>query len=319
MKKIDYLGIIKKSWKITWKNKFLWWFGLFLALGGGVSFNFPGNSEWKNKMGENEDQITVFINQHWQIIIIVVALAVILGLVFFVLSLISKAGLIKTLDKIEKNLTGNFKKGFQEGKRYFWKILAVGLILGIFIFSLLVVLSFPVIFLFYVKSVVLGILFAFSAVAIFIPLVILASFIGKYSIFYLVLSDLGIRASIENGYQVFKKNILASIIMALFFIPINIVLFVLAVIAFLIAGLIFLPIGIIFYLILAKIGVIIAVSLGGFIFIIFLILINSVFQVFYQTVWFLFFKGIASVKMEEKVEENVVEIVEKSIPTPEEV
>jgi len=319
MKKVDYLGIIKKSWEITWKNKFLWWFGLFLALGGGVSFNFPGNSEWKNKMGENENQITSFINQHWQIIIIVVALATMLGLAFFVLSLISKAGLIKTLDKIEKNLTGNFKEGFREGKKYFWKILAVGLILGIFIFALLVVLSFPVIFLFYVKSVVLGILFAFLAVVIFIPLVILASFIGKYSIFYLVLSDLGIKASIENGYQVFKKNILASVIMALFFIPINIILFVLAVIAFLIVGLIFLPIGIMLYLVLAKIGVIMAVSLGGFIFIIFLILANSVFQVFYQTVWFLFFKEIASVKMEEKVEENVVEIVEKNIPTPEEV
>ena len=319
MKKVDYLEIIKKSWKITWKNKFLWWFGLFLALGGGASFNFPGNSEWNNKIGENEDKVASFINQHWQIIIVAIVLAVILGLALFVLSLISKAGLIKTLDKIEKNLSGNFKEGFREGKKYFWKILAVGLILGIFIFALLVVLSFPVIFLFYVKSVVLGILFAFLAVVIFIPLVILASFIGKYSIFYLVLSDLGIKASIENGYQVFKKNILASVIMALFFIPINIILFVLAVIAFLIVGLIFLPIGIMLYLVLAKIGVIMAVSLGGFIFIIFLILANSVFQVFYQTVWFLFFKEIASVKMEEKVEENVVEIVEKNIPTPEEV
>jgi MFS family permease len=319
MKKVDYLEIIKKSWKITWKNKFLWWFGLFLALGGGASFNFPGNSEWNNKIGENEDKVASFINQHWQIIIVAIVLAVILGLALFVLSLISKAGLIKTLDKIEKNLSGNFKEGFREGKKYFWKILAVGLILGIFIFALLVVLSFPVIFLFYVKSVVLGILFAFLAVAIFIPLVILASFIGKYSIFYLVLSDLGIKASIENGYQVFKKNILASVIMALFFIPINIILFVMAAISFLIVGLIFLPIGIMLYLALAKIGVIVAVALGGFIFVIFLILVNSVFQVFYQTVWFLFFKEIASVKMEEKVEENVVEIVEKNIPTPEEV
>jgi len=319
MKEINYLEIIKKSWKITWKNKYLWWFGLFLALNGGISFNFPGNNEWSKKMAENEGQLINFISSHWQLFAAAIALAAFLGLVFFILSLISKAGLIKTLDKIEKNLTGNFKEGFKDGKKYFWKILAIGLILGFFIFALLVVLSSPVIFLFSFRALFLGILSAFLAVAIFIPLIVLTCFIGKYSIFYIVLSDLGIKASIENGYQVFKKNILASVIMALFFIPINISLFILVISAFLAIGLIFLLVGSIFHFLLAKMGIIIAIALGSFVFFVFLILANSIFQVFCQTIWFLFFKEIAGVKTEEEIGENVVEIVQKNIPTPEEI
>jgi len=318
MKEINYLEIIKKSWKITWKNRYLWWFGLFLVLGGRISFNFPGNNEWSKRVGENGSQFENFISRHWQSMVAIIIVAVIIGLVLFVLSLISKAGLIKTLDKIEKNLTGNFKEGFREGKKYFWKLLALLIILGFLIFFLIFLLVVPVAVLFSLGSPIFGILAAILAILISIPIIILASFIGKYASFYIILSDLGIKASIENGYQVFRKNILASIIMALFFIPISITLFVLVITVLLAVGFVFLLAGVALYLMLAKIGIIIAVSLGSFIFIVFLILVNSIFQVFCQTIWFLFFREIASVKEEEKVEENAVEIAQKNVPAPEE-
>ena len=184
-----------------------------------------------------------------------------------------------------------------------------------FLIFLLVV---PVAVLFSLGSPIFGILAAILAILISIPIIILASFIGKYASFYIILSDLGIKASIENGYQVFRKNILASIIMALFFIPISIALFVLVITVLLAVGFVFLLSGVALYLMLAKIGIIIAVSLGSFIFIVFLILVNSIFQVFCQTIWFLFFREIASVKEEEKVEENAVEIAQKNVPAPEE-
>jgi hypothetical protein len=321
MKEVNYLEIIKKSWFITWKNKYLWWFGLFLALGGGASFNFPGNSEWSKKAGENEDQFRSFLNQHWQLVVALIAVIGIICLALIILKLIAKAGLIKTLNEIEKKITGNFKKGFWEGKKYFWKILAIGLILGFFILSLFVILAVPIALLFSVKAFILGTFFVlFSAVVIFIPLVVLASFIGKYSIYYVVLSDLGIKASIENGYQIFRKNIIPSIIMALFFIPINIALFILIITSFLAIGIIFLLVGIILYLALAKIGIIIAVSSGVLIFIVILFLANSIFQVFCQTIWFLFFKEIATVEEEERIEESAPEksTIEKILPSPEE-
>lgn len=319
MKEINYIEIIKKAWKITWENRYLWWFGLFLALGGGISFNLPGNSEWNREIEGNSNQLGNFISQHWQLIIAIIVVVAIVELALFVLSLISKAGLIRTLHKIENGLTGNFKEGFREGKKYFWRLLSLAVILSLLIFTLILILVIPVVILFSFNSPVFGVLAAILAILILIPIIILANFIGKYASFYIVLSDLGIRASIENGYQVFRKNILVSIIMSLFFIPIIIALAVSMLVALLVIGLVFLLFGIILYLMLAKIGIVITVSLGGFVFVIFLVLINSIVQVLCQTIWFLFFKEIASVKEEEKVEEAAVEIIEKNIPTPEEV
>jgi MFS family permease len=318
MKEINYLEIIKKSWFVTWNNRYLWWFGLFLVLGGGMNFNLTNNGEWNNKIGENSNRLESLISQHWKLIIVLAISVVIAGLILFVLSLIAKAGLIKSLDKIEKKTGGSFMEGFGEGKKYFWKILLVGIILGFLILAVVVILGVPVALLFSLNSPILAILAAFLAIFIFIPLIILAVFIGKYSIFYIVLSDLEIRDSLENGYQVFRKNILPSIIMSLFFIPISIVIFILAISALLIIGLVFLLVGAILYLMLAKTGIIIAVSLGGLFFVVLLVLLNSVYQVFSQSVWFLFFREIASLEEEEKAEEAAVNIVEKTIPAPEE-
>ena len=89
---------------------------------------------------------------------------------FFIFKIIAQAGLIKTLEKIEKSEEGNFKLGFKEGKKYFWKIFLIGLILGMMVFILLVILALPVGLLFYFKALLPGILATILAIAIFIPL-----------------------------------------------------------------------------------------------------------------------------------------------------
>lgn len=320
MKEINYLEILKKSWRITWKNKYLWWFGLFLSLGGGSSFSFnvPGNNDWEKQLGEKGDLANDFFAQHWQIFIAGAVLLVLLIAAFVVLRIIAQAGLVKTLNRIENNEKGNFKEGFGEGKKYFWKLLKVGLILGFLMICLIVVLSLPVIFLFYLEAVFSGILATFLAVLIFIPLVIVSSFLGKYAFFYITLSDLGIRSSFERSYYLFRKNIIQSIIMSLLFIPVSIFLTFIFLTVFFLIGIFFLIIGIILYLAISKIGIVIAISAGLIVFLASLIFLTSVYQVFYQTVWFLFFKEIASVKMEEEVKETVKEIIEKQMPASEE-
>lgn len=103
MKDINYIEIIKKSWKITWEKKYLWWFGLFMTLGGGFGFNFPGSNSWDKKIEEKEDLISGFASQHWQVVIWLILFFVLLGIILFVFKIISQAGLIKTLNEIEKN------------------------------------------------------------------------------------------------------------------------------------------------------------------------------------------------------------------------
>lgn len=316
MKDINYLEIIKKSWKITWEKKYLWWFGFFMALGGGLNFNFPGDGNWDKKIEEKGYLIEKFFNQNWQIIVFSVTLFVV---IFFVLRIISQAGLIKTLNRIENNQEGSFKIGFGEGRKYFWKMFFSGLVLVLSVFVLFVILAVPVAFLFYLESLIFGILVGILAVVILTPFIIISSYIGKYACFYIVLSDLGVRSALENGYQIFRKNIFPSIIMALFFVPINIILFLLVIFFACIVGIIFLVIGLVLGAIVSKAaGILIAVISGIAVFVASLFFVNSLYQVVCQTIWFLFFKEIASVKKEEGILETEQEIIKESLPNPEE-
>jgi len=318
MKDVNYIEIIKKSCKITCEKKYLWWFGLFMALGGGFGFNFPGSNNWDKKIEEKEDLIGGFVSQHWQIVILLISFFVLLGIVLFIFKIISQAGLIKTLDEIEKNKQGSFKNGFKEGKKYFWKIVTIGIILTLLVLVLIIILSVPAMFLFYLDSMAFGILVAGLAFAILIPSIILATYIGKFACFYIILSDLEIKSSLENGYQIFRKNILASIIMSLFFIPVNIALFILIMALALIFGIIFLIIGLILRSIIAEVGTLIAIVSGITFFVVSLVFVNSIFQVFCQTVWFLFFKEVAGIEEEKKILESEKEVIRESIPSPEE-
>lgn len=315
---INYLEIFKKAWKITWENKYLWWFGLFLVLGGGFNFNFPKFNN-KKETSDISNSVNIFLSNHWKAVFAAIAIIIFLWLIFVVLGIISRAGLLKTLNKIEKSESGSFTDGFKNGRKYFWKLLGTSLILVFSVFVLFFVLFVPVALLFFTKSIIFGIFAAILAVVIFVPLLILICFLGRFSGFYIVLSDLGVRASLENSYQLFRKNIFTSIIMALFFVPVSIVLVFVTVLMAIAVGIIFLIIGFALHAIFSNAGIVVTVVVGSLVLLIILLFAGSVYQVFCQTAWFLFFKEIATVK-EDEIEETIAEkeIVEKVLPSPEE-
>lgn len=314
MKEINYLQILKKGWKITWDNKFLWWFGFLVALGGGVNFNL-NNGQFNETMKPNQAAAESFFIQNWHWFVLAGILLFFLFLLFVYLSARGKAGLIKSLEHIQKNEAASFKIGWQDGKKYFWKIILVNLILAVFILGLLFVLALPVIFLFFLKSIILGILAAFLALLIFIPLVILFAFVKDYSIFYLVLSNLNIRSAIECAYELFRKNIWESVIFAIFFIPIRIVV---GVGIFIIAGILAVPAIVSAFLGLIILAVIFGIS-AGLIFLACLFLVRSVAETFYLSSWYLFFCEIAQCRSEEIIKETETEMAKNILPEPKEI
>jgi hypothetical protein len=306
LKDINYIDIFKKSLDITWKNKTLWWFGLFLAIGGGGINNFNYVFDEKNT---NSNKIaTQFISNHPGLVI---AGAIILGVIFLVLMILSifaRSGAIESIEKILKNTPFGFRSEMKEGKKYFWKLFFLYITLFFLITAAVIVLAIPVIFLFTVKAYLLGIMLSVIAILIFIPLIVLASYIKTYGELYVVSGKLSSGNAISASYELFGKNLAASLIMGLLFIPIGIILMMgmiiaiapLAVLAFVFAY-------------LGKIGIAVTVILGIIIFLIILI-IQSVFQVFHQTAWLLFFHEIATPEIEEKIEETVSETEEEIIP-----
>ncbi|MCX6765430.1 MAG: hypothetical protein NT136_00425 [Candidatus Moranbacteria bacterium] len=315
MKKINYLEILKKSWKITWSNRYLWWFGFFLALGkGGVNFNLPLN--WNNQESKKEEEFIRVFNDfmagYWEWLLAGLLFMIVLMLVIVVLKIISRAGLIKGAAEIEKGKAFSFKEGFLQGKKYFWKIFLTGFLIAFFLIGIIITLFSPVAFLIYLKSYILAVILGFLAVLLIIALAILVSFIKEYAYIYLVLSNLSVRSSLENAYQLFRRNIWPSVIMMLIFIPIGLAIGIAAMLLLLTLVLVFLIIGLAAYLILAKIGVILTVILGSLVFLALVLLLQSIFETFRQVAWVLFFKEIASVKVEEEVtEKETVKTAEK--------
>lgn len=314
-KKVDYIKVFRDAIKITWRNRFLWWFGLFVTLGSignmNYSFNRSKNPEFGRVIGEQFQNI---FQDHLSWLLLGAALVFLL----LALRILGKGALIKSAHSIANNQLSSYRSGFKEGKKYFLRLIGLGIFLTFFLIVGMLVLATPVIFLFANGNHVVGVVLAIFAILILIPLVIIFVFLKEFSSFYIVLGDLKIFSAIESAYALFEKNILSSIIFALLFIPLGIIIMFLAIMLLIPLAIIFLVLGFISYLILSKIGAFIVLLLGVLVLVPAFIFIRSIWEVFAQTAWVLFFQEIASPKSEETIQEKTEEIEEKeeSLPEP---
>ena len=315
MSKIKYRDIIHKAAKITWENKKLWWFGFFASLmsvgssSSGNGENFPGGKI-------TEEKVADFITNHVTFVIGAGMFLFILFILFLVLRVIGRGALIKSIEKVIKKEAVSFKPGMKEGKKYFWRVLGIGFMSAAFIIFAVIILAAPIVVLFLNKAYVFGVLLTLLAIAILIPLLMLACFIRVYGYLYAVLGDLRIWTSIENAYVLFCKNLGASIIMGMIFVLFSIILglSIIILLAPVLAALI--ALGAFLFLALKSIGVAIAIGIGAIIVLAITCFIRSVYETFAQTVWILFFYEIAKPQIEEAVIEEISEIKTTSTSDP---
>lgn len=312
---IDYLNIIKEAWRITWKNKYLWWFGLMMAISSGFGSNFSSGNNWGEKNGWGEDvkrRVSDWMAMYWEWIVLGLILLILLLIVFLILNVWGRGALVATLGKITAKEPAKeplkFKAGIKEGKKFFWKILGLNLFLSGVCIATLIILGTPIAILFYLKAYFAGALLAFGGLLIFILLIILLSFLKKFGVIYLVLGKVSFWLALENAYWLFRRNLLPSIIMGVIFIPLGFLAGLAAIIFILITLLIFLIPGLLAYFLMGKLAIIILAVLGILILLAGILTINSVYAVFVQAVWILFFRQIALPKEEEKVVEVAAEI-----------
>jgi len=320
-KQIDYLAIIKEAWRITWKNKYLWWFGLMMAFSGGFGSNFS-SSNWKGNNGseweENVKQkISDWMAMYWEWIVLGLILLILLMMVFLILNVWGRGALVATLGKITAKEPAKepmkFNVGMREGNKFFWKILGLNLFLSGTCIATLVILGTPIAILFYLKAYFVGALLAFGGLLIFILLIILFSFLQKFGVIYLVLGKVSFWSALENAYWLFRRNLLPSIIMGVIFIPLGFLAGLAAIIFILTILLIFLIPGLLAYFLMGKLAIIILAILGILILLAGILTINSIYAVFAQAVWILFFRQIALSKEEERVMETAKEIKDVEI------
>ncbi|MHB8903500.1 MAG: hypothetical protein ACYC40_00115 [Patescibacteria group bacterium] len=245
---LSYRNLLKQAWNITWKHKFLWFFGLFstlLAAGGSIEYkilnqninqglvngSLLGAGSFAQAIYMIKNFCLGFINLFTYdfltilntITILLICAALMVTLIWLAVS--SQAALVISVKKI---LINNKKKenlltvrdGLTAGHKKFWPVLGLNILIKIAVNAIIFITSLPLIFLVLKDSS----LFMFTYVllfVIFLPVAISLSLVLKYAIAYSVLENENFIKSIEEGWKLFIKNWLVSLEMAVILFIIN--------------------------------------------------------------------------------------------------
>jgi hypothetical protein len=318
MKNIQYIDLLKESFNVTWKNRFLWLLGFFILLGSvGSNLNVSGDSSSQVESGVQI--FSTLIKDNPILFAFFGVLVVVIILALFILRIVAIAGIIKAINDVNLYKQLSIRAILKEGRRYLWRLLMLEFIVGFALVFVVIVLAAPVIYLFSIKATLFAYLVTILAVLIVTPLVLLAFYLIKYAGMFIVLADEKIRISLEAAHAIFMQNIKDSLIMGIMSIGLGIALVISIIYIFLIFGIVFGILGFIIYLIFAKIGAIIVLVLACLLAVLVVLLFLSWYQSFMYAFWLLFFRQIAfgrKIDTESVIEKIDIE-AEVESPTPE--
>jgi hypothetical protein len=289
-----YRGILHQALKLTWKNKYLWFFGLFAAaLGNTGAFNifmrtFTGDSGagfsefWAGvkETGLLSGQgVTGFVAAFREFplamtVVLFVSLLLLALVIFMVwLANVSQAALVNNAGLLigkKGNETG-ISEGVVVGSRKFWPVFGLNLLTTAVVALVYFLIStsawlFP-------SGFILTNIFYGATFVVLLSCVMAFSFLVKYSIAYVVLRNKGLSEALLDGWRLFKNNWLISLEMAfvLFFInfvvtivilvtitamaiPFALLFYVLFNSGFVFGFMVVLAIGLLFYVSMAVLG-----------------------------------------------------------------
>jgi hypothetical protein len=234
----DFGEVLARAWKVTWKYKVLWIFGILAGCGSnGDRFNSRSQSRGGDPFSnEIVRDIYVFINKTaqwfkenpWAIVVAVVILIVI-GFIQFTLANIGHIGLIRGAYHAEMNAEEiRFGGLWGESLGYFWRVIGLSLAVWGPIWVILIGLVTTLIFSFRTsaaigmqsQAAVALVLFFISFCCCLFPVMMVLGLYYSQAIRALTLENLGVLDSLKRGWCVFSANFLGLCVMgvALFFI-----------------------------------------------------------------------------------------------------
>jgi len=240
---MQYMDVVWRSFRISWRHKYLWLIALFSGEGGG-SFNFGsgggGGGGGNATAGGNidttavQDQITTFLSDYAGLILVLVVAWLVLVVAFFILAAICEGATIRASAEHDAERPWSLGLSWRAGLHTLWPIVRFRL--------LLIALGLPVVLLFLV--LVAGTIIAIvnhSAVAVVplviggillvvagIPVAIYLFFLDRLGSRALVLEQLGAAASIARGHRLLRKRLGRALIVWLLSIATGIVVGVVA-------------------------------------------------------------------------------------------
>lgn len=102
--KLDIMEIVKRSWDITWRHKYLWLLGFVISLASGGS-SLSNSSNWSTNSNSSGNAASSFSNFAGAYLIILLVFVIVMGLIMTmvgILSIMAQGGLISAAGKIER-------------------------------------------------------------------------------------------------------------------------------------------------------------------------------------------------------------------------
>lgn len=160
-KYIDISKLITDSWRLVWRHKFLWFFGLFAggsASFGGWSGNFStgGDSQQNNNSGRTDrtaQEFSNWINAHLTLIFIMVAAVIAIILLLWLWSIICRGAVIGSVRDTRQGGSISFGSAFARGRESFGRLFLFDLFLFFLSLCLIIIIAASVLFLIFLAMV----------------------------------------------------------------------------------------------------------------------------------------------------------------------
>ncbi len=190
-------------WRV-WKNKSIWFWGIFISAG--ATLNFNQNQE--DPMSISEDYIINLFSNYWYWFLIGFLVLIVLVVVAWIISAIARAGVIRELNEKQnkKKYVLGSKKIWLTGKKGFKIVFGLDLyILGLALLILLgnLIVAIP---LFVIENKVFPVILMVVAGFVSLLFLILIVILKPLATIYLLLSNLDIKDSFLKSGRIIKTK-----------------------------------------------------------------------------------------------------------------
>lgn len=306
---MNFSKIIKDSFRITIKHRFLW---LLALIAGGSSFgsnlmnssdtssfntekaremfNLPAASDSAhNYIASKAHALSIIAdppppaNSEIVLIVLLAILSLIMILALIYIAITAKGALILSVADLAGEKESNFSSAWGQGHKYFWRRLSFGLLLFLFVIISIFILALPAIIFGVAGLTIPAIIFGVLAFLIFATGMIYLCLIIPVAERALFLNQHRPLEAMKAGHKIFKANWANFLILFLIIFGFGIAFALAMVFVAVIPGLVILLIGYLLYLITPVLGYIVGGMLA-LVLIVALVIICGAFEAFTSSI-----------------------------------
>ncbi len=240
---MDFGEVLGRAWRIIWKHKILWIFGILAGCsrggggggppggrGTGTGTPYPGLDRLSTQFGD-------WIAAHLWVIPLFILIILVLALVALLIATVGRIALIKGAAKADGGAEHlGLAELWDESLPFFWRIFLLSLLVGLVVVIVVFLIAVPGIFL-SALTFGLAVLCLIPALCLLIPALWLLSLVVQQAELAIVIENLGIADGLRRGWEVFRRYLGPILIMWLILAAIGLVVGIVIVIPVLLIAL----------------------------------------------------------------------------------